>query len=183
MGVVEIVEALTKAADAMAELHGPDEEAHLIDNAFDGIASALGYLKTWRERVAPEDIIFKEPPPKRFKLLPLKPRKVVRSQDVLNGVHRAMVAVQGVSKLPGGLRRQSRVSDDTVICSVEVTTAINDDDREQTCTVVTCGECAHKTQSWGDGPRSVRRCLALLREECLEERENFYKTDDGSENE
>jgi hypothetical protein len=48
--------------------------------------------------------------------------------------------------------------------------------------VVTCGECGHQTESWGTGERSVRRCLALMGQECPKDEANYYHTereDDG----
>ncbi len=39
---------------------------------------------------------------------------------------------------------------------------------------VTCGECDHETESFGSSQRSVKRCLALLREECPRNEENYY---------
>ena len=38
----------------------------------------------------------------------------------------------------------------------------------------TCTECGHTTQSFGDGEPSIKRCLALMREECPEGQSNFY---------
>lgn len=46
----DVIEALNKAAQALASLNGPEDEAHLLDYAGDGIASALGYVRTWRGR-------------------------------------------------------------------------------------------------------------------------------------
>jgi hypothetical protein len=44
----------------------------------------------------------------------------------------------------------------------------------------TCTRCGHETESYGtDGP-SVRRCLALMREECPHGEQNFY-VGDGQE--
>lgn len=40
--------------------------------------------------------------------------------------------------------------------------------------VVTCGACGHAVESFGEGERSVKRCLALLREECPENEDNYY---------
>lgn len=62
----------------------------------------------------------------------------------------------------------------TVKCAVEFTTKENDNGREQACVVVKCEECDHETWSWGDSDRSVRRCLALLGEECPMDEKNFY---------
>lgn len=45
----------------------------------------------------------------------------------------------------------------------------------------TCTKCDHKTESFGTSPKSVRRCLMLMREECPEDEENFYFADDGSD--
>jgi len=46
---------------------------------------------------------------------------------------------------------------------------------------VTCSECGHETESYGTGANSVRRCLALLREECPREESNYYITYDGED--
>ena len=40
--------------------------------------------------------------------------------------------------------------------------------------VARCTRCDHVTESWGTTERSVRRCLALMREECPEGETNFY---------
>ncbi len=42
----------------------------------------------------------------------------------------------------------------------------------------TCTDCGHVTTSFGDSDRSVRRCLAMMREECPEGEDNFYVEDD-----
>ena len=39
---------------------------------------------------------------------------------------------------------------------------------------VTCTACEHSTTSFGRGEGSIKRCLALLREECPEGEKNFY---------
>ena len=41
-----------------------------------------------------------------------------------------------------------------------------------------CSRCGHTTESYGTGEASVRRCLALMPEECPEGESNYY-TDDG----
>lgn len=43
--------------------------------------------------------------------------------------------------------------------------------------VVTCGNCGHSEQSYGQGSGSVKRCLVLLRENCPEGESNFYVED------
>lgn len=39
---------------------------------------------------------------------------------------------------------------------------------------VICPECGYCTRSMGTGVRSIRRCLALLREQCPRGEKNFY---------
>ena len=39
---------------------------------------------------------------------------------------------------------------------------------------VTCNRCGHVTESFGDSDNSIRRCLALLREECPRGESNWY---------
>jgi len=43
---------------------------------------------------------------------------------------------------------------------------------------VTCGRCGHETESFGTGEASIRRCCALLREECPRGERNFYEADE-----
>ncbi len=45
----------------------------------------------------------------------------------------------------------------------------------------TCEQCSHCTESFGTSDTSVRRCLALLNEECPELENNFYIPDDEEE--
>lgn len=40
--------------------------------------------------------------------------------------------------------------------------------------VATCTRCEHATESCGTGENSIKRCLALMREECPQGEENFY---------
>jgi hypothetical protein len=39
---------------------------------------------------------------------------------------------------------------------------------------VICSKCGYITQSFGTGQRSVKRCLALLREQCPMGEKNYY---------
>ena len=64
-----------------------------------------------------------------------------------------------------------------VECEVSHETMKNEQGREVDCTVVTCGECGHKTTSFGTSEGSLKRCLVLLREECPQGEENFYVGD------
>ncbi len=41
-----------------------------------------------------------------------------------------------------------------------------------------CTRCGHETESFGISEASIRRCLAILREECPEDEQNFYTADD-----
>jgi hypothetical protein len=43
---------------------------------------------------------------------------------------------------------------------------------------VCCGKCGHETESFGTGEASIKRCLALLREECPEGGTNYYVVED-----
>ncbi len=42
---------------------------------------------------------------------------------------------------------------------------------------VTCSRCGHETMSYGTDDNSVKRCLALMREECPFLESNFYVSD------
>ena len=46
------------------------------------------------------------------------------------------------------------------------------------CVYANCSKCGHETMSFGDSDASVRRCLALLREECPRGESNFYVDED-----
>lgn len=50
----------------------------------------------------------------------------------------------------------------------------NDQGRSVPAVRVTCSRCDHSTVSYGIGDSSIKRCRALLREECPEDEENFY---------
>ena len=63
-------------------------------------------------------------------------------------------------------------------CEIEYITLENDDGMPVDSVVVACGRCGHQTQSFGTTGASVRRCLALLREECPKGQVNFYRCDD-----
>lgn len=63
-----------------------------------------------------------------------------------------------------------------VHCEVEYVELENDDGREVPSVCVSCTRCGHETESFGQGDASVKRCLALMREECPEGEDNFYST-------
>jgi hypothetical protein len=62
----------------------------------------------------------------------------------------------------------------TVSCEVQEVTLYSQTGRPVTGVRVVCSRCEHETESFGTGEASVRRCLALLREECPEEEDNYY---------
>jgi len=63
-----------------------------------------------------------------------------------------------------------------VICSVEYCDEIEDENGRIFRGVrVTCTKCNHSTESFGQSKRSVKRCLALLCEECPNNEENWYE--------
>lgn len=40
--------------------------------------------------------------------------------------------------------------------------------------IATCSRCDHQTESFGTSDKSRKRCLALMREECPQNEDNFY---------
>lgn len=61
-----------------------------------------------------------------------------------------------------------------VLCEVAYVELENDNGIEVDGVEATCMACGHTTESFGDSDRSVKRCLALMREECPEGENNFY---------
>lgn len=59
-------------------------------------------------------------------------------------------------------------------CEVEDIELENDEGLEVPAVCVTCSRCHHATESFGTEGPSIRRCLAMLREECPEGESNFY---------
>ena len=64
----------------------------------------------------------------------------------------------------------------TVNCEVELLDLPNDKDQPVPSIRLTCERCGHTTESFGQRGRSLRRCLAVMKEECPRGEENFYKT-------
>jgi len=64
-----------------------------------------------------------------------------------------------------------------VTCKLELTDLENESGNEVPSVTLTCEECGHVTESFGQRGRSVRRCLALMKEECPNDARNFYVTD------
>jgi hypothetical protein len=42
-----------------------------------------------------------------------------------------------------------------------------------------CSRCEHETESLGTTDASIRRCLALMNEQCPEDEDNYYVTDEA----
>lgn len=61
-----------------------------------------------------------------------------------------------------------------VECSVEEVETENDNGRTQPAVCVTCKDCGHAETSLGTSDRSIKRCLALLRENCPNKESNYY---------
>lgn len=64
-----------------------------------------------------------------------------------------------------------------VRCEIEEGYTENDNGIEVESVTATCSECGHQTESFGTSDASIRRCLALMREECPEDANNFYEAD------
>jgi hypothetical protein len=79
-----------------------------------------------------------------------------------------------INELAAELGKRKKRAKVKVGCSVEYTAREDEYGKERDCVVVTCSKCQHETISWGHGEGSVKRCLALMREECEQGEENFY---------
>lgn len=62
-------------------------------------------------------------------------------------------------------------------CDVEYEKVENDNGLWLPGVMVTCSECGAMTESCGQTEKSVNRCLALMRDECECEGDNFYTTE------
>lgn len=65
-----------------------------------------------------------------------------------------------------------------VKCTVEQVEIEGDNGNMIPSVKVTCDECGHSEESFGRKEGSIKRCLALLRENCPEGKENFYVSED-----
>ena len=70
-------------------------------------------------------------------------------------------------------RKQQPIHVGRIACDVEYID-LQGDSGEVEGVQVECPRCGHVTQSFGTGTASVKRCLALLREECPNSESNFY---------
>jgi hypothetical protein len=60
-----------------------------------------------------------------------------------------------------------------VVCEVEET-ELEGDHGLVPSVILACSRCGATTESFGTGEASIRRCLALMREECPEGEKNWY---------
>jgi hypothetical protein len=65
-----------------------------------------------------------------------------------------------------------------VECEVESCDLMGSNQKMIPSVRLTCTECGHKEQAFGEGEASIKRCLALMREHCPEDQDNFYVSDD-----
>lgn len=61
-----------------------------------------------------------------------------------------------------------------VECRLDYIEIENENGRMIDSVSVTCTRCEHATESFGTSSRSIRRCLALMREECESDESNHY---------
>jgi hypothetical protein len=65
-----------------------------------------------------------------------------------------------------------------VTCNIKSAALENEDGYPVDGVVAVCCRCGHSTESFGTSDASVRRCLALMREECPNGERNFYVAED-----
>lgn len=61
-----------------------------------------------------------------------------------------------------------------VKCLVEEVDLVNESGRTVKGVRATCSRCDHEEESYGRAPPSIKRCLALMRENCEQGEENYY---------
>lgn len=83
-----------------------------------------------------------------------------------------------INELAAALGKRKKVKM-KVKCDIEYKEKEDDYGRMRECVVVSCSRCGHKETSWGQGEGSVKRCLALMRENCEEGEDNFYVAGEG----
>lgn len=62
--------------------------------------------------------------------------------------------------------------------AIEEVVLQSEEGRDVDGVVARCSRCDHETESFGMSKKSVKRCLALLREECPNDENNFYVADE-----
>lgn len=64
-----------------------------------------------------------------------------------------------------------------VLCETKEVQIENDKGHKIRGVMLECTRCGHTTKSFGITYKSIKRCLALMREECPEDERNFYEAD------
>jgi ribosomal protein S27E len=64
-------------------------------------------------------------------------------------------------------------------CEVDVVWLEDDQGRQVKGVRAKCTACGHETVSYGEGHRSIQRCLALMREQCPMGEKNWYAAAEG----
>jgi hypothetical protein len=65
-----------------------------------------------------------------------------------------------------------------VLCEVEEDELETDDGGSIPGVIVACSRCGTTTESYGTSEASIKRCLALMRENCPEGERNWYFVED-----
>jgi hypothetical protein len=60
-------------------------------------------------------------------------------------------------------------------CTIEEITLEGDYSNDVQSVRATCNKCDHTTESYGTSEGSIKRCLALMHEECPEGEDNRYE--------
>lgn len=68
----------------------------------------------------------------------------------------------------------------TVKCEIEEISLDGDYSDDIPGITATCSKCGHTTESFGTEEGSIKRCLALMREECPRGENNYYIEDPAS---
>jgi hypothetical protein len=98
--------------------------------------------------------------------------------DAETAISRGVIDEHGAN-FPSGRSRYPKRYAMKVECSVEEGELENDRGVMVPGVQATCSRCDHVTESFGTSERSVKRCLALFREECPNGEANYYVDDSG----
>jgi hypothetical protein len=65
-----------------------------------------------------------------------------------------------------------------VYCEVEPIELENDQGHSVESVKVICSRCEYETESFGTTENSIKRCLALMNEQCPQGEDNYYVTEE-----
>lgn len=68
-----------------------------------------------------------------------------------------------------------------VICEVDPIILQGSNGYDTPSVQATCTKCGHSTESWGEHMGSIKRCMAMMNEECPLGQNNFYSMAEDSE--